>query len=309
MSSILRKVILVSTIVPVLLFCSAEKSFAGQWKVLRPDKGSGTRKVLKINGNEWSYYRLDPGDEMSYSLDQHEGQLRIITRVKLNKKTKKEAVYTFRLSSEGMKNRLYSRATSKTNAVKIKGSRKKTGKKRIIHLGESKPGTELSLSIDDTAKHSIFFRTQIQKEEFAETVDYVTYSPIKFKNRHGINTNDHVSTYYEVDKENMLSVSVIGPAVLKVNARLIMDESKRGMQKHGVKVIEDAQMKNTYPLFFRASQVSTIIDLPDKIPSRADKFFVEVPKGSHIYRFAPVDQSGTLLLRFFLPETALKNSE
>ncbi|MDP8205786.1 MAG: hypothetical protein P9L92_03900 [Candidatus Electryonea clarkiae] len=279
----------------------------GQWQVLRPDEGSGTRQILQINKNEWSYYRLEPGDEMSFSIPSDEGDIRIITRADPGRKTKGDMIYNFRIGTNGNKGRLFSRATQRAKSVKVKGNRNKVGAKRTIEFNNDNMITSLTLSIDDTAKFPIYFRTQIEREEFAETVPYISFSPDEYVNTYDINTNEIVSKYYTVDSSRVLSVFIIGPTVLKINARLLMDDSMRGSQKRGIQVFEDEKLKNTFPLSFRASHVSTVLLNTDIIPSRADKFFIEVPKGQHVYNFSILDCNGTIILRFFIPENDLTN--
>ncbi|MBZ0263741.1 hypothetical protein K8I28_03660 [bacterium] len=289
-----------------VVFC-VENSNASEWSTLKPEDGK--RSKLIISGKSRTYYRLVPGKSMTYDVNEP-GKYRIITRADLGDNKKQEAVYTFRVGIDTKKGDLYSRA-SKYDKKTEKKSRKKefVAQSRTLEMDVPPGSSTMTIRLGKKATMPVYFRVQKQKDEYADRVEYVAVTPNGYKEAYGVSTRENVSNYYLIDHEGRLNVDVIGPTTLKVLTRVVMDETMRGRIKLPVVVYEDGALKNTYYLSVLSSEVSELLDHPEKLPSRGETFYVEVPRGKHRYSFSLPENSREVILRFFIPEKHLKNTE
>ncbi len=288
-----------------LLLLSLSMAVAAQWDVIRPAKG-GRRTVLVIEDKEWAYWRLKPGQSMSFDLQP--GEYRVITRADLSDTKRKESTYTFRIGIDDPKGRLYSRATSRDKQSHARGKdQSRIGKSRTVYLTSENGNQTMTISLGKEAPRPVYFRVQVEAKAYRSGTEYVAVTPSSYRDAHSIATNEDINTYYAVDEEQRLTLDVNGPTTIRVLARLMLDESMRGEIKFPLQVFEDGALKNTYSLTTSASQVSTLMDRNDVLPSRGESFFIEVPRGRHKYNFVPPERQFEIMLRFFLPEDDLTN--
>ncbi len=279
-------------------------SFAGQWKTLETIKG-GKKKIVIVGGNEWIYYRIDPGKSMEFELV-NPVEHRIITRAEFEGNKKKEAVYTFRLNWGGKIDRLVSRATERTRTIHEKGKEERLGVGKTFEFFQEDVPQVLTISIDTDATRSVYFRVQQKRPEFADIVDYIAIHPSQYVERMEVNTRDLLSNYYCIDPEQKLRVDLFGPTVLKVHARLAVERSSNKKHIRTISVYEDGIHQDNYELLLEASSVSTFTTSNDSIPTSAETIYIEVPKGNHRYQFSLLEgDTDRVGLRFFLPEKDL----
>ncbi len=288
----------------LLVLILIQYSFAksARWEVVRPD--GGKRSVLTVGGTERAYWLLEPDQSMTFKMDAN-SSYRIITRAKMPS-TRSEVIYSFRIK-RGDEDKLYSRAAERSKGSKIKNKKGRVGESREIYLESNGNNEEVTLRIGSKAKYKVYFRIQKEGAEFTSQVKYVAITPTGYQDAVSVFFNEAQSTYYRVDKERMLTVDVNGPTVLKVLARVMMDESMRGQLKIPITAFQDDKAKKTYSIQTKFSGVSTLPDYPSLVPSRGETFYVIVPAGRHRHTFELPEDDGQVILRFFLPEDDLGN--
>ncbi len=288
-----------------LLMMTVTAAIAAKWDVIRPDKG-GRRTVIVVKSKEWAYWRLKPGQRMTFELQP--GEYRVITRADLNKTKDKEVPYTFRLGIDNPEGRLYSRATKRDKQTHLRGKEQsRIGNSRIVYFSSENGNQRLTISLDKNAAYTVYFRVQIEAKAYRSGTEYVAVTPSSYRDAISVETHENINTYYAVDHEQRLAVEVNGPTTIKVLTRLVLDESMRGEIKFPLAVYEDGALKNTYSLTTSASQVSRVLDRSDVLPSRGEAFFIEAPRGRHTYQFVPPERQFDIMLRFFLPQDDLTN--
>ncbi len=287
----------------LLIILVALPVYSARWELAKPAEG-GKRAIVEVKGNEWSYWRIKPGESMTFDLQP--GNYRIITRVDFGKTKSRETTYSFRIGFNEDKGELYARASERNKNVKVKGrSKARIGDSKTVEISTTSEQQSMTISLGRKARHAVYFRTQRESENYSENTKYVAITPTSYVDAVSIMTHEEVSTYYVVDEETKLTAEINGPTTLKVLARLLMDDSMRGTIKVPMAVLEDGLLKNTYPIRTSASKVSEVLDDPGLIPSKGEPMFIEVPRGRHRYNFSIQDTTEEVILRFFLPEKDL----
>jgi hypothetical protein len=278
-------------------------AYAFDWVTLKPN--SAKKYSLTINGKKRVYYRLRPGESMTYNVNKLD-KIRIITRADLRKDKSKESVYTFRFAFDTNGSRLYARATSPDHSLMYRGKTGAAGEDRSLEIVPLNGTKELAISLGKKASHSVFFRVQREHDAIQKIQDYVAITPKSYQQAVGIDVRENISTYYSVDKEQRLSVAVNGPTTLKILTRVVLKDDMRGKTKFPLAVYEDGTLKNTIRIETSASEIAEIVGKKDDRLSRGDAIYVEVPKGHHRYSFSLPENHNEAILRFFIPEKDLK---
>ena len=276
---------------------------ASDWTTLKPKRG-GKKSTLVIQGHKRTYYRLAPGESMEINLGKND-PVRIFTRPDLRRSKAEEVVYTFRLGFSSQSTHLLARATTPDTTVAIRGKAGAAGDSRVIDIEGSKDPRVLHLKVGAKANHPVFFRVQREHPEPVMDGHFVAITPVSYTKAVGLSVRENLTTYYMVDPEKRLNVEVNGPTTLKVLARVMLDDSMRGQIKFPIAVYADGALKNTYRISTTASEVSVLVDRPDRRPSRGDDLYIEVPEGRHRYSFELPENQYDAILRFFLPEKDL----
>jgi hypothetical protein len=169
------------------------------------------------------------------------------------------------------------------------------------------PGGEqtYTLSLPKTARNRLLFRFGTDTESFDGTT-IVAMTPSEFTTQVDLTTREETLSYYRVGIGNRVVLNLVGPATLKVLARIEFDPTMSQTQKWKVAVSEDGVAKSTYNLSAKPSDITVYKVAASLIPSAAEVFYVDVPTGSHRYEFALPDDQRSGLLRFLLPRRHLE---
>ena len=276
---------------------------ASDWATLKPKQG-GKKTALRIEGKRRNYYRLAPGESMEYSLGKND-PVRIYTRADLRGNKKSETIYSFRLGYDNHGTRLYARASVPDSTVVIRGKEAAATESRVIEIEPYSTARTLVIKLGSKASHPVYFRVQRERPEPDINGHYVAITPVGYTEAVGVSVRENLTTYYYVDPDKRLTVEVNGPTTMKVLARVMMDDTMRGQLKFPLAVYEDGTLKNTYRISTEASEVSVLVDRPDRRPTRGDDVYVDVPEGRHRYSFELPENQYDAILRFFLPESDL----
>lgn len=277
---------------------------ASAWRTIRPLKG-GKKITLVIDGSKRTYFRLDKGQQMEFKAEKG-ADFRIYTRVDLRKKKSKEAVYTFRAGYNQHSTRLFARASTPDKSVLLKGKPSVVGKARSIRLSPPEDAQTLVIKMTPNTDDPVFFRVQRERSEIINNDEFVTLTPDAYKKTVTVSVRENLSTYYFVDAEKNLNLTVNGPATVKILARVMMDDSMKGKIKFPLAVYQDAKKLHTYQIETNASEVAILPDYKDMRPTRGDAFYIHVPEGRHRYNFELPANHNKAILRFFIHEKDLK---
>lgn len=130
--------------------------------------------------------------------------------------------------------------------------------------------------------------TEIQASEYGATIEAIE--------------EERILKYYELKKNEDISLNINGPARLRVIARLNYDEKMIGDQNYTI-VVEDAGNIEKFALKGYKSQIITYRDRKNIVPSSARSFHMNVKEGRHTLKFS---MTGTIAesaaLRFLVEE-------
>ncbi|MBS1262748.1 MAG: hypothetical protein MAG453_02111 [Calditrichaeota bacterium] len=287
----------------LLLAIGAVTAFAYEWVTLGPENDGDTVGFM-IAGHERLYHRLEPGESMFYDISDHD-RIRIITRADMRASDERELVYTFRLGYEEDDLRLYARAATADKGVALKDRNDVAGDSRILVKDTPSGADYLYATVDRDAPVPVFFRVQRDRFETIRQEDFVAYTPTRYENPVKVSVRENVITYFGVDPKGNLEVTVIGPTVMKVLARVMMEDHMRRKIKFPLAIYEDNVLKRTVLISTSASDVAVLPDHPDRRPTRGDDIYINVPEGQHKYTFDLPENEYDSILRFFIPESDL----
>lgn len=91
---------------------------------------------------------------------------------------------------------------------------------------------------------------------------------------------EKIVKYYELEKNERLTLGISGPARLKVISRLNYDEKIMGNQNYTILVDDNGNVKR-FPLKCYKSQTIEYKDRKKIVPSNARSFYINIPKGWH----------------------------
>jgi len=272
---------------------------AGKWIPIEPD--GGERVILEIAGKEWEYYRLEPGEHMIFDV-REKSKYRIITRVDFQNTRRRQVLYSFRLGWNETKLRFYGRAgiraSRKAHPV---SSDNRVGKSKIIELSAPTNSFKLHIAMDDTVARSVYFRVQRLKDEFTSKSEYTSMSPVEYEKKKEIVTHENGSEYFLIDDSNMLKYTIIGPTTLKIYVRIAIHKDGSNRPKRPIDIYEDDEWVNTRILNFEISSISAFLNDTQFMPSIAETFYIEVPKGRHDYKFDLPEKIDKVYVRAFIP--------
>jgi hypothetical protein len=263
------------------------------------------RKVeLLISGKRREYYALEQGKQLQISV-KGPMRLRIVSRVLLDS-PKDTLDYGYVVERKGGKTFTIVHSAGLSDKALMAGEGSKiVGESRSKVLDVPAGDQVFVFSLPRTAKHSVIFRFATETNEFTAGAPVVAMTPAEYTQEVDLVSGEKVVPYYRIGGGNTVAMKVIGPATIKVLARIEFDQSMNGKQKWKVQVAEDGKVKATYPLSAGRSDTISYHDASALVASWAESFFIEVPRGDHRYEFTLPDNHRTVLLRFLLPKNQL----
>jgi len=157
-------------------------------------------------------------------------------------------------------------------------------------------------------KDRLYFRFYSRTSDMDAQSKNVVFAPVKYTTAVNLIVKEERSSYYRVGPLDSVTVSVIGPTTMQVLIRLEFDATMVTDQKFLIRVYEDGRPKQIIPFRSQPSDIADYQGRSDKIAGKADKLFVEVPRGKHEYTFEILNNGHSALMRFFIPRKALTNN-
>lgn len=278
------------------------------YSFLKPDK-HGNKVKIQVMGKDRTYYKLDAKNPLEVTV---EGPtvIKVLTRLDMSEyKESNKVDYKVYCQCNGKKTHFTCSAVISKGVEFSKSGEGKIGKGESFIL-KIKPGKQkIMLYLGKNDKKQIYVRLLKQSSQSSAKTERVAMHPQEFTTQVKILVKEKEYDYYRVGHEDSLALKIIGPATVKVLARLEYDITMNGGKKYRIGVYEDGEMKNTFVKSTRLSDVALYAGENSSLKlSRGDEFYIEVPEGEHTYTFKLPDNGGSLLLKFYLPVSALKNT-
>jgi len=289
----------------ILVYSGVSAQSSGKHKYLKPINFQ--KKVTHIiSGKSRSYYSLN-AEKSSIINVQGPGVLRVISRgrfvPKAGNKISYEIEYTID-GSEQNKNKVSGAMRAKettylNSSLGIPGQLKDFE----IELGRGYHTIDFKLK-DGTVPVAVRYRFTPTK---AKKQEWLAFSPVQPSEPVDLITREKTVCYYRFSMEKPLVVEINGPTQLRVLTRIENHYQMKGRIDYRMQVKENNEVKNTYLLSSRRSEITVYKDHNELIPGKACEFVIIVPKGRHTYEILPLDKDkNTLLGRFLLPKKDVK---
>lgn len=286
-------------------FAGAQNGFI--WNSFKPDKSPSPVGVL-VMGKRLSYYPLKKGDEILLTIE-GPTQLRVLSRIEFGMETGGEKSYYLRYESKnGQKGKFRRVTTASHTAVLADNPSVHLGTSRSVYVKVPSGKHTYRFYVGSKSSYRLYLRFYERKSSVETKSDHLAFAPSRFDQAVTLIVNEEEITYYRAGGQDSLELSVIGPTTIKVLSRLEFDPSMFADQKFRIQVWEDGAVKHIYPLRSKPSEVAEYHDISEKVVGKGARFFIEVPRGKHEYRFEVLDNGRTALLRFFIPRKDLNNN-
>jgi len=301
MKKIFAAVLLLTLIVPS--FGKTSYSF------FKPDKAGKTVKI-QVSGKSWNYCLLDRRSPLELSVE-GPAKLKVLSRLDMSDyKSSQKVDYTIQCIIDGNRTH-YTHSALISKGVHFGASKKgQIGEGQEFVLDVPAGNHKIKLYVERKDKSVIYARVLKQKRTVSSGTHTVAIFPQKLTKQVKILVNEKEFDYFRVGGSDSLSLKVIGPTSVKTFSRLEYDVTMNGEKKYRVQVYEDGKLKNTFLLNTILSETAVYKEgNAKKIISRGDSFYMEVPAGEHTYTFKVLDSGRSALLKFYIPEKALKLSK
>ena len=279
-----------------------------QFKLIKPDK-SGKSVKIRIKGKDRTYYRLDKRQAVEFSI---EGPtvVKVITRLDMDAYKKSRKVdYTIQCEIDSAQTH-FTKSGVLSKGVQLESDKNSSigaGVPFEIKISEGLHNIKLYLKKD--SKKTVYIRPMRISTEMTDGPERVAMHPQEFSSQVKILVKENEYDYYRVGSSDSLKLRIIGPTSVKVLTRLEYNVTMNGGKKYRLKVFENGSLKNTFLFATELSDAAVYLKADaDNRLSRGDDFYIEVPKGEHVYTFEVQDGGRSALLKFYIPAKALKNT-
>ncbi len=302
-TSIVAALIIAGMLLPSL--GRAQNGFT--WKTIKPHRSPPPVKV-KVLGKKLTYYPLEKGDEIIITIT-GPTKMRVLSRIEFGADPRGEKSYYLRYERDDGKKGKFRRVTdASSTAVLADDEAVHLGTSRSVYLNVPDGKHTYRFYVGSKSNYRLYLRFYQRRVALGEGADNVAFTPAAFTSQVPLIVKEEEVTYYRVGEQDTVRLSVIGPSTIKVLCRLEFDPTMITEQKFRVRIFEDGSEKQVVPLRSAPSEVAEYREMSDKIPGKAAKFFIEVPKGKHDYTFQIMDNGRNALLRFFIPRQDLGNN-
>ncbi len=279
----------------------------GKYSFLKPDI-HGKAVKIQVKGKNYTYYRLDRKSPLQFTLA-GPATIKVLTRLDMTPHKKGRKIDYKVFCEKDNRKTHFTRSGVAVKGVKLVGGKNsRIGGSKSFEIDLDEGNHKVILSLDKKSKDVVYIRLLKEGASIVDEPKRVALTPMEFTNQVKIMVKENEFDYYRVGSQDSLRLEVIGPATVKVLARLEYDVTMRGELKYRMLVFEDGTLKNTFILSTRLSDVTVYKEEgAEKRLARGESFYIEVPPGQHTYTFGMRDNGWTSLLKFYIPVKALDN--
>jgi len=300
----MKKLLILLTVIAIIYPAAAKNSYT----FFKPEKYGKSVKIT-VKGKNWSYFQLDKKTELEFSVE-GPAELKFITRLNMDSfKPGQKVDYKVLCKLDDKKTHYTQSAIISKGVSLAKDGKEQIGEAQEFSLSFGKGGHKVKLYLERGDKSVIYIRPVKVKKQVSTEIRRTTIDPRSYSKEVKILVKEKEFDYFRVGGQDSLKLEVIGPTTIKAFSRLEYDNTMNGEKKYRLQVYEDSKLKNTFLLNTIISETAVYAQPnSNKILSRGDDFFIEVPKGKHYYTFKVLDSGRSALMKFYIPEKDLKNT-
>jgi hypothetical protein len=140
-------------------------------------------------------------------------------------------------------------------------------------------------------------------ENLSKSSKRVSMSPDEYDEVITLIYQEKEHSYYRMNSEKPVKLSVVGPTELKVITRLEFNRRMKGKHSYQIQIYEDDQLIQTRQYRTYKSDVASYHEVSSLSPGRSRSFLISVPKGKHVYALKPVGlQSESVIVKILIPQ-------
>lgn len=270
-----------------------------------PSSYEGEVDIL-VSGKRREYFVLEEGRQIEIKV-QGPSRLKVVSRAVVGGAAD-STQYTYLALRKGSRKTLtFSHRTYASDKVAFVGAREgaiSVSRTKIVDIPRGEH--VYTFYLPRNSGRQLLLRFALDTHAFTNGTPVVSMTPGEFTTQVDLVTAEEISPYYRIGTGEHVALTLIGPATLKVMARIEFNVNMTGRQKWKVQVTEDGRVKGTYSLTSVTSEVTTYGEPSPLAASRAETFYVEVPAGEHRYEFTMPENHRTTLVKFLLPKNQLE---
>lgn len=271
-----------------------------KYKVFRPE-GAGQSAFLQSDGKKYKYFTLEQGRVIDFAVT-GPSKVKIRVRPALEGGIK-SANFEIQVW-EGKKMIAGRKAESAKSKLKVdeKGVEVGLARDLFFKVPKGKHSYEIKFVSSNLKKSYVRFYQEKKKPK----PKYITYKPSKFRDTIKLKSSKSDITYYLVNKDGGVELSVIGPAEVMIYCRTNFDKNIKEKSKFALGVFENGETVKNFTGIAKKSTKSVYSDRTDLIPSTLHKYTLKVPSGKHNYTLKKVNSAApNIAIRFKMKENSL----
>ncbi len=271
-----------------------------KYRVFRPD-GAGKHEFLQSDGKKYKYFALQQGQVIDFKVT---GPTRVKIRVRPGLEGGiKSADFEVQVW-EGEKLAAGRKANSKKSKLQTDAKGLDIGLARDLFFRVPKGKHNYKVTVVSSNVKKSYLRFYQEKKK--KKPKFATYKPTEFDKTVKLKSKKSDITYYLVDKNGGVRLSLIGPAEVVVYCRTNFDKNIKEKSKFALGVFENGETVKNFTGIAKKSTKTVYSDRTDLIPSTLHKYTLNVPSGKHTYTFKKVNSAApNIAIRFKMKENSL----
>ena len=296
-----RSALLASAVAVLAVALAWGNAASATWRSFAPAR-CGAKVDIMVESKTLTYYRFDSVAPLTLSVE-GPTRLKILTRVRIPNDRDVET-YSVTVTRDG------AHTTSEEFTATV------SEQAHYVAFNSFRPGVIRRVYIDvPTGQHGYEILAEgkavVDARPFrsaAASPSRVSIAPREYAAVETFYYRDKELTYYILTEDAPAVLDVVGPTTIKVNTRLMFDETMLEDQSYVLGVREYGTPEQLYKIETEPSETITSRDRSDVIPGALRHFMLEVGKGAHTYEFRLADTVGSAVaLKFYIPRGDLLN--
>ncbi|MBD3348018.1 MAG: hypothetical protein GF400_02335 [Candidatus Eisenbacteria bacterium] len=297
----MRSRIILSLLIAVTVVGLSSSAPAAQWHSMDPATYASTIRV-SVDEKELTYYRFDDEKPLGFSIE-GPTRMKILVRLRLPMSAESGSC-AFDVYRDGEPARAETLSSYPSERA------------FYISLEDFRPAVIRRIYIDvPTGVHSYEIRPRARCKAEArvfrsadDSPSRVSFAPTEYASVETFYYRDKELVYYMAGPEQEVVLDVIGPTSIKVNSRVLYDETMARRQTYVVGVARDGESEMLYKIETEPSETVVCADSDHLVPSALRHFMLEVPGGEHRYVFRVADTLASgIAFNFYIPRGDLLN--
>ncbi len=295
--ALLAVVLLLAAVAPAITAGAS----AADWRSLTPAEYA-SKMSIQSGSKMHTYFRFDDAQPLTFSVT-GPTRVKILTRVRMLNDVG-ETEYAVSVARDGVRASTEEFTVSpSTSAFYVSLNGYRTGALRRIYIDvpTGTHGYVLRAGGNDVVDARIFLRATTEPSR-------VSIAPRSYEAVETLLYREKELTYYVLTRNRPVVLEVVGPTTIKVNTRLLFDETMLTDQRYVIGVSEPGMPECLYTVEGVPSQTVVSRDRSDVIPGALRHFLIEVGNGPHTFEFRLVDTvAEAVAVKFYIPRGDLRN--